>query len=99
MAVAIDIRYSCNPKPPGSLAGAPYLEQNNISIGLSEPLLIFRGSVLEGARHFLENVNVSVAVSLAGMGPEKTMLEVWADPTLERNTHKVVANPILPGFP
>jgi len=79
-------------KPPGSLAGAPYLEQNNISIeGLSEPLLIFRGSVLEGARHFPKNVNVSVAVSLAGMGPEKTMLEVWVDPTLERNTHKVVA--------
>jgi len=79
-------------KPPGSLAGAPYLEQNNISIeGLSEPLLIFKGSVLEGAKHFPKNVNVSVAVSLAGLGPEKTMLEVWADPSLERNTHKVVA--------
>jgi len=79
-------------KPPGSLAGAPYLEDNGIKIeGLKEPLLIFSGSVLEGARHFPKNVNVSVAVSLAGIGPEKTRLEVWADPSLERNTHKVVA--------
>lgn len=80
-------------KPPGSLAGAPYLEDNDICIdGLKEPLLIFRGSVLEGAKHFPKNVNVSVAVSLAGIGPERTKLEVWADPSLERNTHKVVAD-------
>lgn len=80
-------------KPPGSLAGAPYLEDNGISIeNLAEPLLIFRGSVLEGAKHFPKNVNVSVAVSLAGIGPERTMLEVWADPSLDRNTHRVVAD-------
>lgn len=79
-------------KPPNSLVGAPFLIENSISLdGLSEPLLIFKGSVREGARHFPKNVNVSVAVSLAGIGPEKTVLEVWADPALERNTHKVVA--------
>ena len=29
------------------------------------------------------------AVGLAGIGANKTELEIWADPNLERNTHKV----------
>ena len=77
-------------KPPGSLVGAPYLERNGISLdNLVEPLLIFKGPAREGARNFPANANVSAAVSLAGIGPDRTVLEIWADPTLERNTHKV----------
>jgi aspartate dehydrogenase len=30
-----------------------------------------------------------VALSLAGVGPDRTYLEVWADPALKRNTHTV----------
>jgi aspartate dehydrogenase len=32
---------------------------------------------------------VAVALSLAGIGPDKTTLEIWADPHLERNTHRI----------
>ncbi|HKK97209.1 MAG TPA: aspartate dehydrogenase domain-containing protein, partial [Marivita sp.] len=39
--------------------------------------------------YFPANVNVAVAVSLAGIGPEKTRMEVWADPALTRNLHTV----------
>ena len=78
-------------KPPGSLVGAPYLERNGISLdSLVEPLLIFKGPAREGARNFPANANVSAAVSLAGIGPDRTVLEIWADPGLNRNTHKVV---------
>ena len=77
-------------KPPRSLAGAPYLLEQGISLeNLTAPELIFKGPVREGARHFPANVNVSAAVSLAGIGPDRTLLEVWADPALARNTHKV----------
>jgi len=31
-------------------------------------------------------------VSLAGMGPDRTTLEIWADLHLERNTHRVVVD-------
>jgi aspartate dehydrogenase len=30
-----------------------------------------------------------VALSLAGIGPDRTQVEVWADPTVTRNTHSI----------
>ncbi len=80
-------------KPPMSLAGAPYLEDNRISIeGLSGPLRVFEGSAREGAAGFPANVNVAAALGLAGIGPDRTRLEIWADPALERNTHEIIVD-------
>ncbi len=78
-------------KPPAALAGSPYLEQHGIRIdGLRAPLKVFEGSAREGARGFPANVNVAAALGLAGIGPERTQLEIWADPTVSRNTHTIV---------
>jgi aspartate dehydrogenase len=35
---------------------------------------------------------VVVALALAGVGPENTLLEIWADPTVVRNTHSIVVD-------
>jgi aspartate dehydrogenase len=73
-------------KPPRGLAGAPYIQDNGIQIeGLSHPLRIFEGNAREAAKAFPVNANVIASVSLAGIGPERTRVEIWADPTLERN--------------
>ena len=77
-------------KPPGGLDGAPYLVQRGISVkNLQEPLRVFDGTAREGARGFPENVNVAAALSLAGIGPDRTRLEIWADPAINRNTHRI----------
>jgi len=77
-------------KPPAGLAGAPYLADNEISLeGLEAPLKVFEGSAREGARGFPANLNVAAALSLAGIGPERTRLEIWADPGLSRNSHRI----------
>ena len=77
-------------KPPNSLAGAPYLEQHGISVDdLDQPLKVFEGSAREGAVGFPANVNVAAALGLAGIGPDETRLEIWADPALDRNTHAI----------
>lgn len=77
-------------KPPGGLAGAPYLERHGISVaGLTAPLRVFAGTAREGARGFPANVNVAAALALAGIGPDATELEIWADPSLTRNTHRI----------
>jgi aspartate dehydrogenase len=77
-------------KPPGGLAGAPYLIEHGISLaGLDRPLKLFDGTAREGARGFPANVNVAAALALAGIGPDRTRLEIWADPALERNTHHI----------
>jgi aspartate dehydrogenase len=77
-------------KPPSGLEGAPYLVERGISLkGVKTATKIFDGSAREGARGFPANVNVAVALSLAGIGPDKTRLEIWADPALTRNTHRI----------
>jgi len=78
-------------KPPRGLAGAPYLAERGITLeGLAAPLKVFEGSARDGARGFPANVNVAAALSLAGIGPDRTRLEIWADPGISRNTHRIV---------
>ena len=77
-------------KPPTGLAGSPYLLEHNIDVeNLTEPVRVFSGSADEGIKGFPANVNVAVALGIAGIGPERTELEIWADPTIDRNTHSI----------
>ena len=77
-------------KPPQGLSGAPYLGQNAIDVaGLSEPKRVFAGTAREAARGFPANVNVAAALALAGIGPDRTTIEIWADPTVTRNVHRI----------
>ena len=80
-------------KPPKSLVTAEYVVKNRIDLtALEEPLKLFCGSAREGAAAFPANVNVAAALGLAGIGPDRTMLEIWADPALERNTHRIIVD-------
>ena len=77
-------------KPSRSLVGAPHLDKIGVDVmALTEPTLLFDGSAREGARGFPANVNVAAALALAGVGPDRTRLQIWADPALERNTHTI----------
>lgn len=77
-------------KPVRGLLGAPYLTEHNIRIeDIKEPLRIFNGTPREAAVGFPANLNVAVALGLAGIGVDKTTLEIWADPALTRNTHSI----------
>jgi aspartate dehydrogenase len=77
-------------KPPNGLAGAPYLVANGIAVdGLREPKRVFSGTARAAAAGFPANVNVAAALSLAGIGPDRTMIDIWADPGVERNCHTI----------
>src|SRR5690606_23627641 len=77
-------------KPLKGFVGAPFLEKQNIDVmSLKEPTLIFSGTAREAAAGFPANLNVSVSVSLAGVGPDKTSLEVSADRGLTHNAHRI----------
>ena len=77
-------------KPPRGLVGAPYLAENAIDIdGLSEPKCVFTGTARGAAKGFPANVNVAAALALAGIGPDCTTIEIWADPSVTRNTHRI----------
>ena len=77
-------------KPPDGLEGAPYLVAHGIGVrGLNEPRRVFNGTAREAARGFPANVNVAAALALAGIGPDRTTIEIWADPGIDRNMHKI----------
>jgi len=77
-------------KPPQGLIKAPFVVEQGIDLSnLSEPLCLYSGTVRDAAAMFPANVNVAVALSLAGPGPDNTSYEIWADPAVERNTHTV----------
>jgi aspartate dehydrogenase len=77
-------------KPVAGLLGAPHLVEHKIDIrGIKEPLKVFDGSARGAARGFPANLNVAAALSLAGIGADRTAVEIWADPTVTRNTHRI----------
>jgi aspartate dehydrogenase len=71
-------------KPAQTLLGAA-------GAGLQEPRVLYEGPAREGVRKFPESANVVAAVSLAGIGFDRTELRVIADPALDRNRHVVEA--------
>jgi aspartate dehydrogenase len=78
-------------KPPAGLVGAPGVEASGVDLAtLTKPERIFTGTASEAARSFPANLNVAVALSLAGAGPDYTEVEVWADPGVTKNTHTIV---------
>jgi aspartate dehydrogenase len=80
-------------KPPQGLLGAPYLLAHHIEITeLAEPRRVFSGTAREAARGFPANVNVAAALALAGIGPDRTTVEIWADPGVTRNIHRIEVN-------
>jgi aspartate dehydrogenase len=77
-------------KPPAGLEGAPYLIERGISLaGLEHEKEIFYGSAREACRGFPANVNVTAAVSLAGIGADQTRVRILAVPGLVRNCHDI----------
>lgn len=77
-------------KSPASLRNTPYVKDRHISMDdVKEATVIFDGSPLDALKGFPSNINVSAAVSLAGIGPERTRLRIIADPSAKRNIHEV----------
>jgi aspartate dehydrogenase len=77
-------------KPVKSWYGTIAEEKVNLET-ISEPYCIFDGNARNASKLFPENVNVSATLSLAGIGFEKTKVQVYVDPTIKRNIHTIKA--------
>jgi aspartate dehydrogenase len=77
-------------KPPRALQGAPFLVEHGISLeGIAAARLLYEGPAREAVRGFPDNLNVSAALSLAGIGPDRTQVSITVDPGIERNCHDI----------
>ncbi|MGC8998919.1 MAG: aspartate dehydrogenase [Candidatus Bathyarchaeia archaeon] len=75
-------------KPVEGLMDNPYFMEKTGG-RIEKPTLIYEGSALEACKLFPANVNVAATLGLAGIGVEKTVVRVVADPTLSRNIHEI----------
>lgn len=77
-------------KPPHALAGTPFITQNSINIEeIKEEKLLFEGTALEAISAFPANINVAATLSLAGVGPKRTKVRIFASPQLNVNVHEI----------
>ncbi len=78
-------------KPPGGLKGAPGVANLDFDLDdMTEPRIVYEGPTAKACKLFPANVNVSAALSMAGIGPDKTTIRIYADPTVTKNTHEIV---------
>lgn len=75
-------------KPPRAWKGTPAEQVTDLD-ALTEPLVLFTGSPRQSAALYPANVNVQAAVALAGIGLDRTRVQVVADPTVTMNTHEL----------
>lgn len=60
--------------------------------GLTEPATFYRGNARDAARLFPKNSNVAATVALAGIGFDRTEVELVADPAATDNLHTIAAD-------
>jgi aspartate dehydrogenase len=84
---AVSIRVA---KPPAAWKGIPYVEKLGVDLdALRAAKTLFEGPARQGVPHFPQNVNIAAVLALAGLGMDRTRLEVVADPALLLNTHTI----------
>jgi len=77
-------------KPPKAFLGVPYVLKHKIRLdNLEEDAVIFEGSALQATRFFPQNINVAATLSIAGIGPEATVVRIVASPDINRNIHEI----------
>jgi aspartate dehydrogenase len=77
-------------KKPEALSGAPgFADWEDRQI--DGPTVVYEGQAIDAVRLFPANVNVAATISLAGLGPQRTMVKIVADPDSPGNVHEVDA--------
>lgn len=79
---------------PHSMAHEPYIIEHgfNLNEPLTTPLKVFEGSAAEAGRAFPRHFNVAIALAIAGIGLERTQVEVWVEDNLPGAIHRVMVD-------
>lgn len=76
---------------PSTFIGEPYLIERGFDFTkpITEPIQVFAGTAREAAAAFPRHFNVAISLSLAGIGFDRTQVEIHADPGIPGAVHQV----------
>lgn len=77
-------------KHPLSFKGVRYIEDKGIRLDkIRKDKVLFFGPAKKAVKYFPQNINVAAVLSLAGIGPDKTLVKIIATPSVKKNIHEV----------
>ena len=77
-------------KPPKAFLGVPYVLKKKIRLdNIDKDTVLFEGDASQAIKAFPQNINVAATLSMAGIGPEATVVRIVASPTITRNIHEI----------
>ncbi len=77
-------------KPPPAWKGIPYVDALGLDLDtIQSPTLLYEGPARHCVRKFPQSINIAAALSLAGIGFDKTQIRIMADPGIIHNTHEI----------
>lgn len=77
-------------KPPAGWLGSPASDVLDLT-ALTEPAVHFSGTAREAALRYPRNANVASTIAMAGLGLDRTQVELIADPGVTSNIHEFEA--------
>jgi aspartate dehydrogenase len=77
-------------KPPVAWKGTEAEKLIDLA-SLKERKVFFTGTARDAASRYPQNANATVVTSLAGIGLDRTQVELVADPSVQRNGHRITA--------
>ncbi len=76
-------------KPNRSFRNNKFIESNNIKLSENSSVVLFEGNAKLATTYFPRSINVAARLALSTLGPEKTSVEIIADPSISRNIHTI----------